>query len=90
MEKHKKTTQTGNLSIYLQSLRARIAAAGYQTTIYTGTFGVTQLRNINNEFVNIYLHTNNQLPVPMYFYKVTNLLITHHTIIMRIPVFKIK
>lgn len=57
-----------------QDLRARIGAAGYNTMIYTGTFGISQLRNQNNQLVNIFLHrdsnNNPQLPVPLYFYKV--------------------
>ncbi|KPJ17193.1 Endonuclease G, mitochondrial [Papilio machaon] len=60
----------GNWNSLEQNLRARIGAAGYNTVIYTGTFGVTQLRNANNRFVDIYLHNNNQIPVPQYFYKV--------------------
>ncbi|KAH9641968.1 hypothetical protein HF086_011718 [Spodoptera exigua] len=53
------------------NLRARIGAAGYNTVIYTGTFGVTQLRDQNNRFVDIYLvPERNQIPVPLYFYKV--------------------
>ncbi|KPJ17191.1 hypothetical protein RR48_03848 [Papilio machaon] len=60
----------GNWNNLEQDLRARIGAAGYNTVIYSGTFGVTQLRNANNRFVDIYLHNNNQIPVPQYFYKV--------------------
>ncbi|XP_026326824.1 uncharacterized protein LOC113235359, partial [Hyposmocoma kahamanoa] len=60
----------GNWNSLEQNLRTRIGAAGYHTTIYTGTFGVTQLRNAQGQFVDIYLHTNTQVPVPLYFYKV--------------------
>ncbi|XP_034825570.1 uncharacterized protein [Maniola hyperantus] len=52
------------------NLRRRIAAAGYNTVIYTGTFGVTQLRNSAGRFIDIFLHSNNRVPVPEYFYKV--------------------
>ncbi|KAJ2950598.1 hypothetical protein O0L34_g8849 [Tuta absoluta] len=64
----------GNWNWLEQNLRRRIGEAGYHTTIYTGTFGVTQLRDQNNRLVDIYLHrdsnNNPQLPVPQYFYKV--------------------
>ncbi|XP_075973002.1 salivary endonuclease-like [Anticarsia gemmatalis] len=61
----------GNWNSLEQNLRARIAAANYRTVIYTGTFRVTQLRNQNNRLVDIYLVRNsNQIPVPLYFYKV--------------------
>ncbi|CAH2062851.1 unnamed protein product, partial [Iphiclides podalirius] len=66
----------GNWNWLEQNLRARIGQAGYNTVIYTGTFGVTQLRNANNRFVNIFLHVANngveQIPVPEYFYKVVH------------------
>ncbi|XP_072941588.1 salivary protein Tsal2A-like [Epargyreus clarus] len=64
----------GNWNWLEQNLRARIGAAGYNTIIFTGSFGVTQLRNANGVFVDIYLHrdssNNPQLPVPQYLYKV--------------------
>ncbi|XP_075973001.1 salivary endonuclease-like [Anticarsia gemmatalis] len=64
----------GNWNWVEQNLRARIGAAGYNTIVYTGTFGVSQLRNQNNQLVDIYLHrdanNNPQIPVPLYFYKV--------------------
>ncbi|CAH0628805.1 unnamed protein product [Chrysodeixis includens] len=61
----------GNWNWLEQNLRARIGAAGYRTTVYTGTFGVTQLRDANNRFHDIYLvRERNQIPVPLYFYKV--------------------
>ncbi|CAB3228445.1 unnamed protein product [Arctia plantaginis] len=61
----------GNWNTLEQNLRARIAAANYRTTIYTGTFGVTQLRDQNNRLVDIFLvRQNNRIPVPLYFYKV--------------------
>lgn len=64
----------GNWNWLEQNLRARIGAAGYNTMIYTGTFGVSQLRDQNNRLVDIYLHrdanNNPQLPVPLYYYKV--------------------
>ncbi|XP_063892698.1 uncharacterized protein LOC110377300 [Helicoverpa armigera] len=61
----------GNWNWLEQNLRARIGAAGYNTVIYTGTFGVTQLRDQNNRFVDIYLvPERNQIPVPLYYYKV--------------------
>ncbi|XP_047989807.1 uncharacterized protein LOC125229074 [Leguminivora glycinivorella] len=64
----------GNWNSLEQNARARIGAAGYHTVIYTGTFGVTQLRDGNNVLQDIYLHrdanNNPQLPVPLYYYKV--------------------
>lgn len=58
-----------------QNLRTRTGVAGYNTTIYTGTFRTSQLRNENDQLVDIYLYTdannNPQIPVPLYFYKVT-------------------
>ncbi|XP_068627806.1 uncharacterized protein [Battus philenor] len=63
----------GNWNRLEINLRNRIARAGYNTVIYTGTFGVAQLRNANNRLVDIYLHrenNNEQIPVPLYFYKV--------------------
>ncbi|XP_050342230.1 uncharacterized protein LOC126768260 [Nymphalis io] len=60
----------GNWNNLEQNLRRRIGVAGYNTVIYTGTFGVTQLRDGNGRFVNIFLESNNRVPVPQYFYKV--------------------
>jgi hypothetical protein len=51
-------------------LRTRIGAAGYNTIMYTGTFGVTQLRDQAGVLRDIYLHENRQIPVPLYYYKV--------------------
>ncbi|CAH2257289.1 jg26108 [Pararge aegeria aegeria] len=60
----------GNWMSLEANLRRRIAAARYNTVIYTGTFGVTQLRNSAGRLVDIHLHSNNRVPVPQYFYKV--------------------
>ncbi|CAG9792043.1 unnamed protein product [Diatraea saccharalis] len=63
----------GNWNWLEQNLRARIGQAGYNTVIYTGTFGVTQLRDASGHLRNIFLHQSGntpQVPVPMYFYKV--------------------
>nr|XP_032512098.1 uncharacterized protein LOC116766366 [Danaus plexippus plexippus] len=59
----------GNWNNLELNLRARIGRARYNTVIYSGTFGVTQLRNSNGKMVNIFLD-NNRVPVPQYFYKV--------------------
>lgn len=56
--------------ILLQKLRARIGAAGYNTHIYTGTYGVLQLQNDTKNYLDIYLWQGNKVPVPLYFYKV--------------------
>ncbi|CAH0628807.1 unnamed protein product [Chrysodeixis includens] len=61
----------GNWNALEQDLRARIGAAGYRTVIYTGTFGVMQLRDGHYRFQDIYLVPNRtQIPVPLYYYKV--------------------
>ncbi|CAH0721640.1 unnamed protein product, partial [Brenthis ino] len=60
----------GNWNTLEQNLRRRIGVAGYDTVIYTGTFGVTQLRDASGRFVDIYLESNNRVPVPLYYYKV--------------------
>ncbi|XP_063823740.1 uncharacterized protein LOC135073485 [Ostrinia nubilalis] len=63
----------GNWNFLEQDLRARIGQANYNTIIYTGTFGVSQLRDANNVLQDIYLRDNGgsrQLPVPLYYYKV--------------------
>ncbi|KAH9632767.1 hypothetical protein HF086_012102 [Spodoptera exigua] len=64
----------GNWNSVEQYLRARIGQAGYNTVVYTGTFGVSQLRDENDRLVNVYLYTdannNPQIPVPLYYYKV--------------------
>ncbi|XP_041973258.1 uncharacterized protein LOC121728971 [Aricia agestis] len=59
----------GNWNWLEQNLRQRIGEAGYNTVIYTGTFGVSQLRNANGHFVDIYLN-GGTVPVPLYYYKV--------------------
>ncbi|XP_072945495.1 salivary protein Tsal2A-like [Epargyreus clarus] len=64
----------GNWNTLEVDLRNHIHVAGYDTVIYTGTFGVTQLTNQFGRKVDIYLYTdeNNNpiIPVPQYFYKV--------------------
>lgn len=64
----------GNWNWLEQNLRSRIAEAGYNTRIYTGTFGITQLRDADNKLVDIYLYRDaggvEKIPVPLYYYKV--------------------
>nr|UVJ48449.1 dsRNase1 [Hyphantria cunea] len=61
----------GNWNWLEQNLRARIGAAGYRAKVYTGTFGVSQLRDKNNRLVSIFLdRPHSRIPVPLYFYKV--------------------
>lgn len=64
----------GNWNTLEVDLRNHIHAAVYDTIIYTGTFGVSQLLNDFGRRVDIYLHTdvnnNPVIPVPQYFYKV--------------------
>lgn len=66
----------GNWNWLEQNLRTRIGEAGYQTVVYSGTFGVTQLRDQNDTLVDIYLYrdanNNPQIPVPLYYYKVVH------------------
>lgn len=71
---------------FFQNLRARIGEAGYHTMVYTGTFGVTQLRDENNRLVDIYLHRTAtgqlQVPVPLYFYKVNYIIYFFNEIVL--------
>ncbi|XP_046970912.1 uncharacterized protein LOC124537962 [Vanessa cardui] len=64
----------GNWNTLEVDLRNHIHVAGYDTIVYTGTFGVTQLLDHRNQRVDLYLHTdvnnNPVIPVPMYYYKV--------------------
>lgn len=64
----------GNWNTLEVDLRNHIHVAGYNTIIYTGTFGVTKLHNVNGRRVEIHLHTDDNnnpvIPVPEYFYKV--------------------
>lgn len=64
----------GNWNTLEVDLRNHIHSAGYETIIYTGTFGVTQLFNQLGRRVDIHLYTdrnnNPVIPVPQYFYKV--------------------
>ncbi|CAH0397506.1 unnamed protein product [Chilo suppressalis] len=63
----------GNWKTLEQNLRARIGNAGYTTIIYTGTFGVTQLRDAQGQLRDIFLHQSgntSQVPVPQFYYKV--------------------
>lgn len=64
----------GNWNTLEVDLRNHIHNAGYDTIIYTGTYGVTSLKNDNGHRVSIYLYNdennNPVIPVPLYFYKV--------------------
>lgn len=65
----------GNWNDLEQNLRTRIGKEGFNTVIYTGTFGVSQLRDARGNLHDIYLlHNGNtrQLPVPLYYYKVVH------------------
>ncbi|KAI8440317.1 hypothetical protein MSG28_001663 [Choristoneura fumiferana] len=63
----------GNWNWLEQDLRGIIGSTGHATKVFTGTFGVSQLRDANGVLQDIYLYrdTNNnpQLPVPLYYYK---------------------
>lgn len=64
----------GNWNDLEVALRLRVHDAGYNTIIYTGTYGVSQLRDEYGDRVDIYLYTDDNnnpvIPVPKYFYKV--------------------
>ncbi|XP_068619386.1 uncharacterized protein [Battus philenor] len=66
----------GNWNGLEQSLRTRIGDAGYNTIVYSGTYGVLQLLDEDNNLIDIYLnpHRNDtrQVPVPLYYYKVVH------------------
>lgn len=66
----------GNWNTLEVDLRNHIHNAGYDTIIYTGTYGVSQLFNANGMRVDIHLNTdmnnNPVIPVPKYFYKVVH------------------
>lgn len=64
----------GNWNTLEVDLRNHIHDAEYDTIIYTGTFGLTQLSNEMGRQVDLYLandiNNNPVLPVPEFFYKV--------------------
>ncbi|KAM3965964.1 salivary protein Tsal2A [Aphomia sociella] len=64
----------GNWNTLEVDLRNHIHVAEYDTIVYTGTFGVTQLLNQFGRRVDLFLYTdvnnNPVIPVPQYFYKV--------------------
>ncbi|XP_063538178.1 uncharacterized protein LOC134747488 [Cydia strobilella] len=64
----------GNWNTLEVDLRNHVHAAGYNTILYTGTFGVTSLINQYGERVDLYLANDNNnnpiIPVPQYYYKV--------------------
>lgn len=64
----------GNWNTLEVDLRNHIHAAGYNTIIYTGTYGVTQLLNQVGYWTDLHLYTdennNPVIPIPQYFYKV--------------------
>ncbi|CAH2235892.1 uncharacterized protein LOC120624892 [Pararge aegeria] len=64
----------GNWNTLEVDLRNHIHYAGYDTIVYTGTYGVTELKNHLGLRVEIYLYSdvnNNQvIRVPQYYYKV--------------------
>lgn len=65
---------SGNWNTLEVDLRNHINHAQYNTIIYTGTYGVTTLKNDYGHDMNIYLYNdennNPVIPVPLYFYKV--------------------
>lgn len=65
---------SGNWNTLEVDLRNRVHAAGYDTVMYTGTYGVMELLNSSGSTVDVHLYddvNNNPLiPVPLYFYKV--------------------
>lgn len=65
---------SGNWNTLEVELRNRIHSAGYDTIIYTGTYGVSSLKDHYGRSVDIYLYSdennNPVIPIPMYYYKV--------------------
>ncbi|KAI5635244.1 DNA/RNA non-specific endonuclease domain-containing protein [Phthorimaea operculella] len=74
----------GNWNTLEIDLREHIHRAGYDTVIYTGTYGVTSLVNEFGRRVDIHLYTdrnnNPVIPVPEFFYKVVYEPVTQHGI----------
>lgn len=64
----------GNWNTLEVDLRDHIHSAGYETVVYTGTYGVTDLVNTQGIRVDIYLYTdvnnNPVIRIPQYYYKV--------------------
>ncbi|KOB76267.1 Alkaline nuclease [Operophtera brumata] len=64
----------GNWNTLEVDLRNHVHDVGYNTIIYTGTYGVTTLMTDYGHRANIYLYNdennNPVIPVPLYFYKV--------------------
>lgn len=64
----------GNWNTLEVDLRNHIHAAGYNTTIYTGTYDVASLLTQFGRRENLYLYSdeneNPVIPIPQYFYKV--------------------
>ncbi|CAH2055799.1 unnamed protein product, partial [Iphiclides podalirius] len=64
----------GNWNTLEVDLRNHIHAIGWDTVVYTGTYGVSELADQHGRSVGIYLHSdvnnNPVIPVPKYFYKV--------------------
>ncbi|CAG4976039.1 unnamed protein product [Colias eurytheme] len=59
----------GNWNTLEVDLRNHVHQVGYNTVIYTGTYGITQLTNQYGQRVDLYLH-GTVIPIPQYFYKV--------------------
>ncbi|KAF9796170.1 hypothetical protein SFRURICE_010179 [Spodoptera frugiperda] len=64
----------GNWNTLEVDLRNHIHVAGYNTIIYTGTFGISHLQNADGRKIELYLYTdennNPVIPVPLFYYKV--------------------
>lgn len=67
-----------NQLILPQSLRRRVNAINNDVTVFTGTHGVMVLPDRRGRMQEVYLHSdannNPDVPVPMYFYKVSRYL----------------
>nr|UVJ48450.1 dsRNase2 [Hyphantria cunea] len=69
-----KRGNAGDWAALEDALRRRVQAYGSEILVFTGAHGVMTLPDKRDRMKEIYLHTdannNEQLPVPMYFYKV--------------------
>jgi len=59
-----------NWAQFEASCRDLAIERGLDLIVYTGTHGVTQLKDVNGQLVDIYLYNGDKLPVPRFFWKI--------------------
>jgi len=59
-----------NWATFEDNCRDFAVSRGLDLTVYTGTSGVVQLPDVNDQLVAIYLYNKDQLPVPRYYWKI--------------------